>query len=82
MQKHGTIHKTVQEATENKHIDGENIQSLNFNCVGLIIVTKLEIRSSQNKSKIVYKIDTGSRSDFIQYNMFKIIFPRIAMQQL
>ena len=50
------------------------MKSLTFNSIKLLIVTKLESSSGYKRTKIAYKIETGSDKDLMPFRIFRIYF--------
>ena len=64
----------MKEDTEkDKHIDVVNVESFKYNSIRLVIVTKLDINSNQRMVKNTCKIDEGSDSNLMSYNVLKIL---------
>ena len=53
------MYKKGHEAGEDRQVDMVNRESLSFNSMRSVIVTKLETGRSQNKLNIPCKINTG-----------------------
>ena len=56
-------------------------ESLTFNSIKLVIFTSLDSSTSQKRTKIVYKIDTGCNESLMLFRVFRILFPKSTMAE-
>ena len=65
----------------------DQVQSLfyhdmHFNNVNMRMHTELDCETSQNRSKQVFKIDTGADRNLMPITMFTKLYPRISLETL
>ena len=53
-----------------------------YNSILSVIITRLETSSNHKRGKITYRIDTGNDGTVMPLNIFKILFPNTAIDQL
>ena len=57
-------------------------KTFNFHSSRSGLITKLRNNISQSTTELDYKMDAGSDSNIMAINVFKTIFPRIAISEL
>ena len=59
-----------------------NIRNLNFESIKSVIITKMELSTSQKRTHITHKIYNGSNDNPMPFRMFKVLFLQSTIAEL